>query len=45
MTDGMTEAGEVRLAYQARGAPGAQPLVLLHGLGEGGGDWAKVHPR
>jgi 3-oxoadipate enol-lactonase len=41
---GLAEAGGVRLAYRAWGAPGAPPLVLLHGLGEGSADWDGVAP-
>ena len=41
---GTTEAGGVRLAYRAWGAPGAPPLVLLHALGEDGADWDGVAP-
>jgi pimeloyl-ACP methyl ester carboxylesterase len=41
---GMTEAGGVRLAYRAWGQPGAPPLILLHGLGEGAADWVGVAP-
>jgi 3-oxoadipate enol-lactonase len=39
---GMTEAGGVRLACRAWGTSDAPPLVLLHGLGEGGADWDGV---
>jgi pimeloyl-ACP methyl ester carboxylesterase len=41
---GTPEAGGVRLAYRAWGPPGAPPLVLLHGLGEGAADWDGVAP-
>jgi 3-oxoadipate enol-lactonase len=41
---GVTEAGGVRLAYQAWGPPGAPPLVLLHALAEGAADWDGVAP-
>ena len=41
---GLAEAGGIRLAYRAWGAPGAPPLVLLHGLGEGSADWDGVAP-
>jgi 3-oxoadipate enol-lactonase len=34
----------IRLAYRVWGSPGAPPLVLLHGLGEGAADWAGVAP-
>jgi 3-oxoadipate enol-lactonase len=37
--------GGIRLAYQASGAPGAPPMVLLHGLGERGASWAPVTAR
>jgi 3-oxoadipate enol-lactonase len=38
-----TAAG-IRLAYQVWGSPGAPPLVLVHGLGDGAGDWDGVAP-
>lgn len=38
------EIGGIRLAYQAWGAPGAPPLLLLHALGEDSGDWDTVAP-
>jgi 3-oxoadipate enol-lactonase len=38
-----TAAG-IRLAYRVRGSAGAPPLVLLHGLGDGAGDWDGVAP-
>ncbi|MFJ4850054.1 MULTISPECIES: alpha/beta fold hydrolase [unclassified Streptomyces] len=34
----------VRLAYRTWGEPGAPPLVLLHGRGSDGADWAPVVP-
>lgn len=40
----MIEAGGIRLACRVWGLPGAPPLVLLHGLGEGAADWVKVAP-
>lgn len=40
----MIEAGGIRLACRVWGSPGAPPLVLLHGLGEGAADWAGVAP-
>ncbi len=36
--------GNVRLAYQVWGAPGARPLVLLHAAGESASDWRGVAP-
>jgi 3-oxoadipate enol-lactonase len=36
------QAGEVRLAYRTWGPAEAQPLVLLHALGESSADWAPV---
>ena len=38
------EAGGIGLAYRASGPPSAAPLVLLHALGEDGGDWGNVAP-
>jgi 3-oxoadipate enol-lactonase len=38
-----TAAG-IRLAYRVWGSAGAPPLVLLHGLGDGAGDWDGVAP-
>jgi 3-oxoadipate enol-lactonase len=32
----------VRLAYEVAGSADAPPMVLLHALGERGGDWAQV---
>ena len=40
----MIETAGPRLAYRVWGSPGAPPLVLLHGLGEGGADWDGVAP-
>ncbi len=34
----------LRLSYVVSGPPDAEPLVLLHGLGEGADDWATVAP-
>ena len=42
--DCMIEAAGIRLAYRVWGSPGAPPLVLLHGLGEGAADWDGVAP-
>jgi 3-oxoadipate enol-lactonase len=42
--DRLIEVGGTRLAYRVWGSPGAEPLVLLHGLGEGAGDWDQVAP-
>ena len=42
--DRVIEAAGVRLAYRVWGSPGAPPLVLLHGLGEGAADWDGVAP-
>jgi len=42
--DRVIEAAGIRLAYRVWGSPGAPPLVLLHGLGEGGADWDGVAP-
>jgi 3-oxoadipate enol-lactonase len=38
------DAGGIRLAYRTWGARSAPPLVLLHALGEDGGDWENVAP-
>ena len=38
-----TAAG-IRLAYRVWGSAEAPPLVLLHGLGDGAGDWDGVAP-
>ena len=40
----MIEAAGTRLAYRVWGPPGAPPLVLLHGLGDGAADWDGVAP-
>lgn len=40
----MIDAGGTRLAYRVWGSPGAEPLVFLHGLGEGAADWDAVAP-
>jgi 3-oxoadipate enol-lactonase len=42
--DRVIEAAGIRLAYRVWGPPGAPPLVLLHGLGEGAADWDGVAP-
>jgi 3-oxoadipate enol-lactonase len=42
--DGVIEAAGIRLAYRVWGSPGAPPLVLLHGLGDGAADWDGVAP-
>jgi pimeloyl-ACP methyl ester carboxylesterase len=42
--DCVIEAAGIRLAYRVWGSPGAPPLVLLHGLGEGAADWDGVAP-
>ena len=42
--DRVIEVGGTRLAYRVWGSPGAEPLVLLHALGEGGADWDVVAP-
>jgi 3-oxoadipate enol-lactonase len=42
--DCVIEAAGTRLAYRVWGSPGAPPLVLLHGLGEGAADWNGVAP-
>ena len=36
------EVDEIRLAYRVWGSPGAEPLVLLHALGECAADWDGV---
>ncbi|MFJ6997493.1 alpha/beta fold hydrolase [Streptomyces sp. NPDC003090] len=38
------DVGGVRLAFRVSGPPGAQPLVLLHALGEDAADWDGVAP-
>ncbi len=40
----LIEIGGLRLAYRVWGPPGAEPLVLLHALGEGAADWDAVAP-
>ena len=42
--DCVIEATGTRLAYRVWGSPGAPPLVLLHGLGEGAANWDGVAP-
>jgi 3-oxoadipate enol-lactonase len=42
--DRVIEAAGTRLAYRVWGSPGAPPLVLLHGLGDGAADWDGVAP-
>ena len=42
--DRVIEAAGIRLAYRVWGSPGAPPLLLLHGLGEGAADWDAVAP-
>jgi 3-oxoadipate enol-lactonase len=42
--DCVIETGGIRLACRTWGPPGAPPLVLLHGLGEGAADWDTVAP-
>ncbi|MDX3078453.1 alpha/beta fold hydrolase [Streptomyces sp. NPDC088354] len=39
-----THVNGIRLAYRTWGDPGAPPLVLLHGRGSDGADWAPVVP-
>ena len=34
----------IRLAYRVWGSPDAEPLVLLHSLGDRGADWDEVAP-
>ncbi len=36
------DVGDVSLGYRVVGEPGGQPVVLLHGLGDSGPDWAPV---
>jgi 3-oxoadipate enol-lactonase len=38
------ETAGIRLAYRVWGSAGAPPLVLVHGLGDGAGDWDGVAP-
>jgi len=40
----LIEIDGLRLAYRVWGPPGAEPLVLLHALGEGAADWGAVAP-
>jgi 3-oxoadipate enol-lactonase len=42
--DRVIEAAGIRLAYRVCGSPGAPPLLLLHGLGDGAADWDGVAP-
>jgi pimeloyl-ACP methyl ester carboxylesterase len=42
--DRVIEAAGTRLAYRVWGSPGAPPLVLVHGLGDGAADWDGVAP-
>jgi 3-oxoadipate enol-lactonase len=42
--DRVIEAAGIRLAYRVWGSPGAPPLLLLHGLGDGAADWDGVAP-
>jgi 3-oxoadipate enol-lactonase len=42
--DRLIEVQGIRLAYRVWGPPDAEPLVLLHGLGEGAADWDRVAP-
>jgi 3-oxoadipate enol-lactonase len=37
--------GGIRLAYQVSGDPGAEPMLLLHALGEQASTWAQVTAR
>jgi 3-oxoadipate enol-lactonase len=38
------DTGKLRLAYRVWGSPDAEPLVLLHALGESAADWDAVAP-
>ena len=40
----MIEVDGIRLAYRVWGSPEAEPLVLLHSLGDRGADWDEVAP-
>lgn len=40
----MIDIGGLRLAYRVWGSPGAEPLVLVHALGESAADWDAVAP-
>jgi 3-oxoadipate enol-lactonase len=42
--DRVIETAGIRLAYRVSGSPGAPPLVLLHGLGDGAASWEGVAP-
>jgi 3-oxoadipate enol-lactonase len=42
--DRVVEVEGIRLAYRVWGSPGAEPLVLLHGLGGGAAGWDGVAP-
>jgi 3-oxoadipate enol-lactonase len=42
--DRVIEAAGTRLTYRVWGSPGAPPLILLHGLGDGAADWDGVAP-
>jgi pimeloyl-ACP methyl ester carboxylesterase len=42
--DRVIDTGRLRLAYRVWGSPGADPLVLLHALGESAADWDAVAP-
>jgi 3-oxoadipate enol-lactonase len=42
--DRVIERAGTRLAYRVWGSPGAPPLVLVHGLGDGAADWDGVAP-
>jgi 3-oxoadipate enol-lactonase len=42
--DHVIQVGGTRLAYRVWGSPGAEPLVLLHALGESAADWDVVAP-
>jgi 3-oxoadipate enol-lactonase len=42
--DRAIDIGGLRLAYRVWGSPGAEPLVLVHALGESAADWDGVAP-
>jgi 3-oxoadipate enol-lactonase len=42
--DRLIEVDGIRLAYRVWGSPDAEPLVLLHSLGDRGADWGEVAP-
>ena len=42
--DRVIETAGIQLAYRVSGSPGAPPLVLLHGLGDGAASWEGVAP-